>query len=942
MTTDMPAQGVASRIMTFTPSKEDFKDFSRYIAYMESQGAHKAGMAKVIPPKGWKPRHTYDDIDDLVIPAPIQQVVTGQSGLFTQYNIQKKPMTVHEFRKTSSMDKFCNPRYADFDELERKFWKNLTFNPPLYGADVSGTLYDPNVTEWNIGHLSTILDTVEDEGAIKIKGVNTPYLYFGMWKSAFAWHTEDMDLYSINYLHFGEPKSWYVVPPEHGKRLERLAKGFFPGNAQSCEAFLRHKMTLISPSILKKYGIPFEKVTQEAGQFIVTFPFGYHAGFNHGFNCAESTNFATQRWIDYGKQATLCSCRQDMVKISMDVFVRKFQPDRYMLWKAGKDNTTIDHSKPTPEAAEFLKEDKTEPSKENPKEAESKERTIPVQEDIRSGVISPSPQSKSQSKASTKKISNRRSGSEESQLGSSCSPAHKLFQRTLSPADVLHVHSYAKGDYGEGEPLPKEEKGEVSDETYSRHLGKAVSGHTVYCFIVLSPVLLLCIVPQGLLCVLAPVELPPGEEGGLEGESWAKPLAHLWQSRPPNLKKEREYNQRIGSKPPYCCICMLFHTYHFMFLYQTECANSIDSPVMVTDGWMRTKPLIPEMCFTTTTDEDSECEKQSITPHLEEDGTSLLISCVQCSVRVHTSQYTNTLLCKFVWTNCCLCSLRGGALQKANNNKWVHVLCAVAVLEARFVNITERSPVDLSGIPLQRFKLKCYYCKKRMKKASGCCVQCSHGRCPTAYHPTCAQAAGVLMQPDEWPFVVHVTCCRHKGPTQIERNKAAMHELTVGQKVICKHKNGRYYQCDVVQLSKETFYEVNFDDGSFSDNLFPEDIVSRNCAQLGPPPQGEVVQVRWTDGLVYGAKFVVAHVIQMYLVEFEDGSQLTAKRDDVYTLDEELPKRVKSRLSKASDMRFDGIFEEKEIIQDSKRQRVINSRYRGDYIEPVIYRAIME
>ncbi|KAM9848656.1 lysine-specific demethylase 4A [Aulostomus maculatus] len=1062
MTTDTPAQSVGTRIMTFNPSKEEFKDFSRYIAYMESQGAHKAGMAKVIPPKSWKPRKTYDDIDELMIPAPIQQVVTGQSGLFTQYNIQKKPMTVHEFRKTSNMDKFCNPRYVDFDELERKFWKNLTFNPPLYGADVSGTLYDPDVTEWNIGHLNTILDTVESESGIKIKGVNTPYLYFGMWKSAFAWHTEDMDLYSINFLHFGEPKSWYAVPPEHGKRLERLAKGFFPGNAQSCEAFLRHKMTLISPSILKKYGIPFEKVTQEAGQFIVTFPFGYHAGFNHGFNCAESTNFATQRWIDYGKQATLCSCRQDMVKISMDVFVRKFQPDRYKLWKAGKDNIPIDHSKPTPEAAEFLTKEHTEPSKVCATEAGCQEPTSPAKEDgspkpqtgtkrplepveasedvkpdlikketeevepkkakltlMESPITVPiksdkdisakvkseakkekevKPQPKLQSKANTKRTSTRRSPSkkekngvsaadssppepvesqvvalcsvqagsgEELELGSSCSPARKLFQRTLSPADVLHVHSYAKGDYGECESSPKEEKksdsSDLETEKDSGNVNKAqgtdgvsgdsgeqagdlgqLPGHHPLIKDGMSD-------EEAPEALETPEEASPLEEGGLEGESWAKPLAHLWQSRPPNMKKEKEYNQRMGSKPPYCSICLLFHTYQ-----QTECANNAESPVILASGRMRTKPLIPEMSFTTTTEEDSECEEQPVTPYLGEDGTSLLISCSQCSVRVHTSCYGvdptsvskewKCARCKAnaMTENCCLCSLRGGALQKANNNKWVHVLCAVAVLEARFVNITERSPVDLSGIPLQRFKLKCYYCKKRMKKASGCCVQCSHGRCPTAYHPTCAQAAGVLMQPDDWPFVVHVTCCRHKGPTQIERNKAAMHELTVGQKVICKHKNGRYYQCDVVQLSKEIFYEVNFDDGSFSDNLFPEDIVSRDCAQLGPPPQGDVVQVRWTDGLVYGAKFVAAHIIQMYLVEFEDGSQLTAKRDDVYTLDEELPKRVKSRLSKASDMRFDGIFEEKEIIQESKRQRVINSRYRGDYIEPVIYRAIME
>lgn len=125
-----------------------------------------------------------------------------------------------------------------------------------------------------------------------------------MWKSSFAWHTEDMDLYSINYLHFGQPKSWYVIPPEHGKRLERLAEGFFPANARECSAFLRHKMTVISPNVLSKYSIPFRKVTQMAGEFIITFPYGYHAGYNHGYNCAESTNFAMPRWIDYGKKAT--------------------------------------------------------------------------------------------------------------------------------------------------------------------------------------------------------------------------------------------------------------------------------------------------------------------------------------------------------------------------------------------------------------------------------------------------------------------------------------------------------------------------------------------------------------------------------------------------------------------------------------------------------------
>lgn len=37
----------ACKIMTFRPTMEEFKDFNQYLVYMESQGAHRAGLAKV-------------------------------------------------------------------------------------------------------------------------------------------------------------------------------------------------------------------------------------------------------------------------------------------------------------------------------------------------------------------------------------------------------------------------------------------------------------------------------------------------------------------------------------------------------------------------------------------------------------------------------------------------------------------------------------------------------------------------------------------------------------------------------------------------------------------------------------------------------------------------------------------------------------------------------
>lgn len=53
---------------------------------------------------------------------------------------------------------------------------------------------------------------------------------------------------------------------------------------------------------------------------MITFPGAYHGGFNHGFNLAESTNFALDRWIREGRGAGYCRCSPHSVRIDVDRF----------------------------------------------------------------------------------------------------------------------------------------------------------------------------------------------------------------------------------------------------------------------------------------------------------------------------------------------------------------------------------------------------------------------------------------------------------------------------------------------------------------------------------------------------------------------------------------------------------------------------------------------
>ncbi|KAK2046648.1 JmjC domain-containing protein [Colletotrichum somersetense] len=203
------------------------------------------------------------------------------------------------------------------EELERIYWKTLTYAPPLYGADLMGTLFHESTEIWNLNKLPNLLDVL----GTKVPGVNTAYLYLGMWKATFAWHLEDVDLYSINYLHFGAPKQWYSISQADARRFEAAMKNIWPTDAKACDQFLRHKGFLISPSHLKQhYNITVNKCVSYPGEFVVTYPYGYHSGYNLGYNCAEAVNFALDSWLPMGKIAKRCECAQAQDSVWVDVY----------------------------------------------------------------------------------------------------------------------------------------------------------------------------------------------------------------------------------------------------------------------------------------------------------------------------------------------------------------------------------------------------------------------------------------------------------------------------------------------------------------------------------------------------------------------------------------------------------------------------------------------
>lgn len=202
------------------------------------------------------------------------------------------------WRITSSLDEDVTVEYAaDLHSMEHGSGfptKNSTCSmiDDQHYADSS----------WNLNNLPLVEESILGYINADISGMKIPWMYVGMCFATFCWHNEDHWSYSINYLHWGESKTWYGVPGSAAEAFEETMKRAAPELFQSQPDLLHQLVTIMNPNTMMAEGIPVYRTDQQAGEFVITFPRAYHAGFNQGYNFAEAVNFTPADWMKMGRE----------------------------------------------------------------------------------------------------------------------------------------------------------------------------------------------------------------------------------------------------------------------------------------------------------------------------------------------------------------------------------------------------------------------------------------------------------------------------------------------------------------------------------------------------------------------------------------------------------------------------------------------------------------
>jgi hypothetical protein len=317
-------------IPTLTPTFEQWKSLPSYLTHHETSLQRRYGAVKLLPPSRWIPlkKNPYDLCQ---IKLYIKQEIirsSHQSDVFYIQNTEiskRRSMTYDEFKTIAESDTY---RVKDSinDNIIEYFWSTISNNISLHVPNIDDSLFAKREEIFNMNDLPSLLKYYPKQipgkftenkklDHIEIKfstlGVTTSFLHLGMWSSSVGIHIDDYDLITLNYLHHGAPKIWYIIHPSSYSKFEELVNQLklFSDISFSCLSPLQHKTLLIKPSFLRLHSIEYYQIEQKLNELVVIFPGIYHYYFDTGFNLSETIKYALPSWLQFQRRSPrLCSC----------------------------------------------------------------------------------------------------------------------------------------------------------------------------------------------------------------------------------------------------------------------------------------------------------------------------------------------------------------------------------------------------------------------------------------------------------------------------------------------------------------------------------------------------------------------------------------------------------------------------------------------------------